>query len=126
MTDELRLGLSLGFWVTPGDATQTVLAAERFGYDSVWTSDGSGSDALTPLAWYGARTSRIKLGTAVIQLSARTPAATAMAAVTLDHLCGGRLMLGVGVSAPQVVEGWYGCRSGSRWRAPASMWTCFG
>ena len=81
VTDELRLGLSLGFWATPGDATQTVLAAERLGYDSVWTSEGSGSDALTPLAWYGARTSRIKLGTAVIQLSARTPAATAMAAV---------------------------------------------
>ena len=106
MTADLRLGLSLPFWV--GDATETVLAAERLGYDSVWTSEGSGSDALTPLAWYGARTSRIKLGTAVIQLSARTPAATAMAAVTLDHLCGGRLMLGVGVSGPEVVEGWYG------------------
>ena len=108
MTDDLRLGLNLGYWVTPGDATETVLAAERLGYDSVWTSEAFGSDALTPLAWYGARTSRIKLGTAVVQLSARTPAATAMAAVTLDHLSGGRLMLGLGASGPQVVEGWYG------------------
>src|SRR6266568_9082434 len=85
-----------------------VLAAERLGYESVWTAESWGSDALTPLAWYGARTSRIKLGTSVIQVSARTPAATAMAAVTLDHLSGGRLLLGVGVSGPQVVEGWYG------------------
>ncbi len=108
VTDELRLGLNLGYWVTPGDATETVLAAERLGYDSVWTSEAFGSDALTPLAWYGARTRRIKLGTAVVQLSARTPAATAMAAVTLDHLSGGRLMLGLGASGPQVVEGWYG------------------
>ena len=108
MTDELRLGLSLGYWVTPGDATPVVPAAERLGYDSVWTAESWGSDALTPLAWYGARTSRIKLGTSVVQISARTPAATAMAAVTLDHLSGGRLMLGLGVSGPQVVEGWYG------------------
>jgi F420-dependent oxidoreductase-like protein len=108
MTDDLRLGLSIGYWVTPGDATPTVLAAERLGYESVWTAESWGSDALMPLAWYGARTSRIKLGTAVIQIGARTPAATAMAAVTLDHLSGGRLMLGLGVSGPQVVEGWYG------------------
>ena len=108
MTDELRLGLSLGYWVTPGDATPVVQAAERLGYESVWTAESWGSDALTPLAWYGARTSRIKLGTSVAQISARTPAATAMAAVTLDHLSGGRLMLGLGVSGPQVVEGWYG------------------
>ena len=90
MTDDLRLGLSVGYWVTPGDATPVVLAAERLGYESVWTAESWGSDALTPLAWYGARTSRIKLGTAVIQIGARTPAATAMAAVTLDHLSGGR------------------------------------
>jgi F420-dependent oxidoreductase-like protein len=108
MTDELRLGLNVGYWVTPGDATETVLAAERLGYDSVWTAESWGSDALTPLAWYGARTSRIKLGTSVVQISARTPAATAMAAATLDHLSGGRLILGVGASGPQVVEGWYG------------------
>lgn len=108
MTDDLRLGLSVGYWVTPGDATPIILTAERLGYESAWTAESWGSDALTPLAWYGARTSRIKLGTSVIQISARTPAATAMAAVTLDHLSGGRLMLGLGVSGPQVVEGWYG------------------
>jgi F420-dependent oxidoreductase-like protein len=108
VTDKLRLGLNLGYWVTPGDASALVLAAERLGYESVWTAESWGSDALTPLAWYGARTSRIKLGTSVVQISARTPAATAMAAVTLDHLSGGRLLLGVGVSGPQVAEGWYG------------------
>jgi alkanesulfonate monooxygenase SsuD/methylene tetrahydromethanopterin reductase-like flavin-dependent oxidoreductase (luciferase family) len=81
--DKLRLGLNLGYWVTPGDASALVLAAERLGYESVWTAESWGSDALTPLAWYGARTSRIKLGTSVIQISARTPAATAMAAATL-------------------------------------------
>ena len=108
VTDRLGLGLNLGYWARPGDATALVLAAERLGYESVWTAESWGSDALTPLAWYGARTSRIKLGTAVIQISARAPAATAMAAVTLDHLSGGRLLLGVGVSGPQVVEGWYG------------------
>ena len=108
MTDDLRLGLSVGYWTSPADATAVVVEAERLGYDSVWTAESWGSDALTPLAWYGARTSRIKLGTSVIQISARTPAATAMAAVTLDYLSGGRLILGVGVSGPQVVEGWYG------------------
>ena len=75
MTDRLRLGLNLGYWVRPGDASALVLAAERLGYESVWTAESWGSDALTPLAWYGARTSRIKLGTSVIQISARTPAA---------------------------------------------------
>jgi len=75
VTDGLRLGLNLGYWVRPGDASALVLAAERLGYESVWTAESWGSDALTPLAWYGARTSRIKLGTSVIQISARTPAA---------------------------------------------------
>ncbi|WP_327090422.1 LLM class F420-dependent oxidoreductase [Nonomuraea sp. NBC_01738] len=105
----MKLGLNLGYWQrNADDATETVLAAERLGYDSVWTAEAYGSDAFTPLAWYGARTSRIKLGTSVVQLSARTPAATAMTAMTLDHLTGGRLLLGVGASGPQVVEGWYG------------------
>ncbi|RJL22800.1 LLM class F420-dependent oxidoreductase [Bailinhaonella thermotolerans] len=109
MADDLKLGLNLGYWQRHADdATETVLAAERLGYDSVWTAEAYGSDAFTPLAWYGARTSRIKLGTSVAQLSARTPAATAMTAMTLDHLTGGRLLLGVGASGPQVVEGWYG------------------
>jgi F420-dependent oxidoreductase-like protein len=82
--------------------------AEALGYDSVWTAEAYGSDALTPLAWYGSQTSRLRLGTSIVQMSARTPAATAMAALTLDHLSGGRFILGLGVSGPQVVEGWYG------------------
>lgn len=105
----MKLGLNLGYWQrNADDATESVLAAERLGYDSVWTAEAYGSDAFTPLAWYGARTKRIKLGTSVVQLSARTPVATAMTAMTLDHLTGGRLLLGVGASGPQVVEGWYG------------------
>jgi F420-dependent oxidoreductase-like protein len=74
----------------------------------VWTAEAYGSDALMPLAWWGAATTQIRLGTAIVQISARTPAATAMAAMTLDHLSGGRVVLGLGVSGPQVVEGWYG------------------
>ena len=85
-----------------------MLEAERLGYDSVWTAESYGSDALTPLAWWGSSTSRVRLGTSLCQLSARTPTAMAMAALTIDHLSGGRFVLGLGVSGPQVVEGWYG------------------
>jgi F420-dependent oxidoreductase-like protein len=85
-----------------------VQEADRLGFDSVWTAEAYGSDAITPLAWWGSRTERIKLGTSIVQMSARTPAATAMAAMTLDHLSGGRVLLGLGASGPQVVEGWYG------------------
>jgi F420-dependent oxidoreductase-like protein len=109
MSGDLKLGLNLGYWQrNPDDSTELVQVAERLGYESVWTAEAYGSDAFTPLAWYGARTSRIKLGTSVVQISARTPAATAMTAMTLDHLTGGRLLLGIGASGPQVVEGWYG------------------
>jgi len=106
----LRLGLQLGYWGAepPRDPIGIAQEAERLGFDSVWTAESWGSDAFTPLAWIGAHTSRIKLGTAVVQISARTPAATAMAALTLDHLSQGRVILGLGVSGPQVVEGWYG------------------
>ncbi|MEV4576412.1 LLM class F420-dependent oxidoreductase [Nonomuraea jabiensis] len=105
----MKLGLNLGYWQrNADDATESVLAAERLGYDSVWTAEAYGSDVFTPLAWYGARTSRIKLGTSIAQISARPPVTTAMTAMTLDHLTGGRLLLGVGASGPQVVEGWYG------------------
>jgi len=105
----LKLGINVGYWQRdPDDQTETVLAAERLGYDFVFTAEAYGSDALTTLTWYAARTSRIKLGTAVVQMSARTPAATAMHALTLDALSGGRLILGLGASGPQVVEGWYG------------------
>ena len=106
----MKLGLQLGYWGTnpPQNLIETVKTAESLGYDSVWTAEAYGSDALTPLAWVGAHTSKIRLGTAVCQLSARTPTAMAMAALTLDHLSQGRFMLGLGVSGPQVVEGWYG------------------
>ncbi|MET8678190.1 LLM class F420-dependent oxidoreductase [Streptomyces sp. NPDC004647] len=106
----MRLGLALGYWGRRPDPAHLELAveAERLGYDSAWTAEAWGSDAFTPLTWIAARTSRIKLGTAVAQMAARTPTATAMHALTLDHLSGGRMMLGLGLSGPQVVEGWYG------------------
>jgi F420-dependent oxidoreductase-like protein len=106
----MKLGLSTGYWSAgppPGVEAQ-VAEAERLGFESMWTSEAYGSDALSPLAWWGSRTERLKLGTAIFQISARTPAATAMAAMTLDHLSGGRAIVGLGVSGPQVVEGWYG------------------
>jgi F420-dependent oxidoreductase-like protein len=110
MARELKLGMNLNYWAggPPPGAAEAVLEADRLGFDSVWTAEAYGSDALTPLAWWGSQTERIKLGTAIVQISARTPAATAMAAMTLDHLSGGRFILGLGVSGPQVVEGWYG------------------
>jgi len=82
--------------------------AETLGYDSVWSAESWGNDAFTPLCWIGAQTKKIKLGTAVVQLSARTPTACAMHALSLDLLSAGRFILGLGVSGPQVVEGWYG------------------
>jgi F420-dependent oxidoreductase-like protein len=110
MAHDLKLGLNVGYWAggPPPGAAESVLEAERLGFDSVWTAEAYGSDALMPLAWWGAATQQIQLGTAIVQISARTPAATAMAAMTLDHLSGGRMILGLGVSGPQVVEGWYG------------------
>lgn len=110
MARELSLGLNVGYWAggPPPGAAESVLEAERLGFDSIWTAEAYGSDALLPLAWWGAATERIKLGTGIVQISARTPAATAMAAMTLDHLSQGRMILGLGVSGPQVVEGWYG------------------
>ncbi len=107
---QIKLGYSTGYWSAgpPRGALEAIQEAERLGFDSVWTAEAYGSDALTPLAWWGAHTERIRLGTGIIQLSARTPAATAMAAITLDHLSGGRFILGLGASGPQVVEGWYG------------------
>lgn len=106
----MKLGLSTGYWSSgpPAGVEQQIATAEELGFDSMWAAEAYGSDALTPLAWWGAKTSRIKLGTSIAQLSARTPAATAMAAMTLDHLSGGRFILGLGASGPQVVEGWYG------------------
>ncbi|MDA5286708.1 LLM class F420-dependent oxidoreductase [Streptomyces sp. Isolate_45] len=106
----MRLGLALGYWGRGPSPAHLDLAveAERLGYDSVWTAEAWGSDAFTPLTWIAAHTSRIRLGTAIAQMAARTPTATAMHALTLDHLSGGRMTLGLGLSGPQVVEGWYG------------------
>lgn len=106
----MRLGLALGYWGRGPSPAHLDLAteAENLGYHSVWTAEAWGSDAFTPLTWIAAHTSRIRLGTAIAQMAARTPTATAMHALTLDHLSGGRTMLGLGLSGPQVVEGWYG------------------
>src|SRR4051794_2691222 len=106
----MRIGINVGYWSAgpPPGAAELVAEADRLGLDSVWTAEAYGSDVLTPLAWGGANTRQIRLGTAIAQLSAREPAATAMAAITMDHLSQGRFVLGLGVSGPQVVEGWYG------------------
>jgi F420-dependent oxidoreductase-like protein len=107
---DLKLGYTTGYWSSgpPAGALDAIKEADRLGFDSVWSAEAYGSDALTPLAWWGSHTERVRLGTSIVQMSARTPAATAMAAITLDHLCGGRFILGLGASGPQVVEGWYG------------------
>ena len=107
----LGLGLNTGFWASaaPSPTTlESILEAERLGFDSIWTSEAYGCDVLTPLAWWGSQTERVRLGTSIMQMSARRPTAAAMAAITMDHLSGGRFILGLGVSGPQVVEGWYG------------------
>jgi F420-dependent oxidoreductase-like protein len=106
----MKLGLQLGYWGAQPNVFAVPLAqeAERLGFDSVWTAEAWGSDAFTPAAWIGAHTERIRLCTGIVQISARTPASCAMHALTIDHLTGGRFTLGLGVSGPQVVEGWYG------------------
>ena len=106
----MKLGLQMGYWSSgpPSDADRVVVEAEKLGFDSIWTSEAYGSDALTPLAWWGSKTTKVRLGTSIMQLSARTPTAAAMAALTLDHLSNGRFVMGIGASGPQVVEGWYG------------------
>ncbi len=106
----MQLALGMGYWSSgpPADAAEQIATAERLEFDSIWTAEAYGSDALTPLAWWGSATERIGLGTSICQISARTPAAMAMAAMTMDHLSGGRFRLGLGASGPQVVEGWYG------------------
>jgi F420-dependent oxidoreductase-like protein len=109
----MRLGLNFGF-LSSRVFNHVVLAreAERLGYHSVWTAEAWGSDCITPLTWIAAKTEKIHLGTAVMQMPARTPANTAMTAATLDLLSRGRLLLGLGVSGPQVVEGWHGVAYG--------------
>jgi F420-dependent oxidoreductase-like protein len=113
----MRLGVNLGYWglgLTAADQLALALEAEAAGYDSLWTAEAYGSDAATPLAWFAAQTERIKLGAAILQIPGRSPAMTAMTAVTLDHLSNGRFLLGIGTSGPQVAEGWHGQRFGKQ------------
>ena len=106
----MKLGLGIGAFGPPGGERIVELAkeAENLGYDTIWAPEIYGADCFTPLTWIGANTTRINLGTSIMQISARTPASAAMHAVALDYLSNGRLILGIGVSGPQVVEGWYG------------------
>lgn len=105
----MRLGLMIGYSSARLDLPlATIQEADRLGYYAVWTAEAYGSDSVTPLAWIGALTTQIHLGTAIMQMPARTPAMTAMTAITLDQLSGGRMLLGLGLSGPQVVEGWHG------------------
>jgi F420-dependent oxidoreductase-like protein len=113
----MKLGVSLGYWglgVTPADQLELARTAEQLGYDSVWTAEAYGSDAATVLAWLAAGTSRIKLGAGILQIPARSAAMTAMTAATLDNLSGGRFLLGLGTSGPQVSEGFHGVRFGKQ------------
>lgn len=105
----MRLGLNFGYWGSgPSDNIAIAQEAERLGYHSLWTAEAYGSDSVSPLVWLAAHTERINVGTAIMQMPARTPAMTAMTAATIDLLTGGRFLLGIGASGPQVVEGWHG------------------
>src|ERR1700759_4915296 len=110
MGKQLKLGFNTGYWAggPPPGVADAIVEAERLGFDSGWCSEGYCSGALRAPSWWGSRTERVRLGTAIAQMSARQPAATAMAAMTLDHLSGGRFILGLRVSGAQVVEGWDG------------------
>src|SRR3954452_16936453 len=107
----MELGLNIAYWglgMTADDQLAMVKDAEAAGYDSVWAAEAYGSDAATVLSWLPAETERIKIGSAIFQMPARPPAMTAMTAATLDELSGGRMILGIGPSGPQVAEGWHG------------------
>src|SRR3954469_22809806 len=109
----MQLGVHIGYWglgMTAEDQLAIVQEAERLGYDSVWTAEAYGSDAATILAWIAGQTTRIKIGSAIFQMPGRSAAMTAMTAATLDQLSGGRMLLGIGSSGPQVSEGWHGVR----------------
>jgi F420-dependent oxidoreductase-like protein len=109
----MRLGLYVGYWglgITAEQQLELVREAESGGFDSVWAAEAYGSDAATVLAWLAAQTERIRIGSAIFQMPARSPAMTAMTAATLDHLSNGRFVLGIGSSGPQVAEGWHGQR----------------
>src|SRR5216110_1279201 len=107
----MKLGVHIGYWglgLTSEDQIAIVQEAERLGYDSVWTAEAYGSDAATILGWIAAQTTKIKIGSGIFQMPARSPAMTAMTAATIDQLSGGRMLLGIGSSGPQVAEGWHG------------------
>ncbi|MGE0101979.1 MAG: LLM class F420-dependent oxidoreductase [Blastocatellales bacterium] len=105
----MRLGLNVGYWgSSPVDNVALAQEADRLGFHSLWTAEAYGSDAVSPLVWLAAKTEKINVGTAIMQMTARVPAMTAMTAATIDLLTGGRMLLGIGASGPQVVEGWHG------------------
>jgi F420-dependent oxidoreductase-like protein len=107
----MKLGLFAGYWglgLTGEEQLELAQEADRLGYDSVWAAEAYGSDAATVLAWIATNTERVKIASGIFQMPARTPAMTAMTAATLDNISGGRFMLGLGISGPQVVEGWHG------------------
>ena len=109
----MRLGLHVGYWglgLTSEQQLALVREAESLGYDSVWAAEAYGSDTATVLAWLASQTERIKIGSAIFQIPGRSPAMTAMTAATLDNISGGRMILGIGTSGPQVAEGWHGQR----------------
>ena len=109
----MRLGLMVGYWglgMGPADQLAVVEEAERLGFHSAWAAEAYGSDAATVLAWLAAGTSTIRLGAGIFQMPGRSPAMTAMTAATIDELSGGRMLLGIGSSGPQVSEGWHGQR----------------
>src|SRR5437868_8967400 len=109
----MKLGVHIGYWglgLGSDDQLKIVREAERLGYDSVWTAEAYGSDAATVLGWLAGKTSRIRLGSGIFQMPARSPAMTAMTAATLDNISNGRMILGIGSSGPQVAEGWHGQR----------------
>ena len=108
----MRLGLNLGYWGAGNDANNLELAkeADRLGFSVAWAAEAYGSDVPTVLAWVAAHTERIDVGSAILQIPARQPAMAAMTAATLDTLSGGRFRMGLGVSGPQVSEGWYGVK----------------
>jgi F420-dependent oxidoreductase-like protein len=113
----VKLGLSIGYWglgVGPAEQLELARTAESLGYDSVWTAEAYGSDAATVLAWLAGQTSTIKLGSGILQIPARSAAMTAMTAATIDQMSGGRFILGLGTSGPQVSEGWHGVRFGKQ------------
>ena len=109
----MKLGVHIGYWglgLSSQDQLEIVQEAEKLGYDSVWTAEAYGSDAATVLSWLAGQTSKIRLGSGIFQMPGRSPAMTAMTAATIDQLSGGRMILGIGSSGPQVAEGWHGQR----------------